>query len=70
MSAFKIVARFSGIIKKVQTVSGGDGAYRVTIDIPLTCKEEVKRLMDLQDKVCGVAVGELTDEEPQDERKL
>lgn len=53
----KVFTHFVGVVKKVQTLSGGDGAFRITIDIPETSVEAVKKLMDVQGtEVCGFAV--------------
>lgn len=55
---YETVARFPGIIKKIQTISTGDGAYRLTIDIPENAVESIVELMKLQAKpqVCAVVV--------------
>ena len=53
----KVFTHFVGVVKKVQTISTGDGAFRITIDIPESSKEAVKKLMDVQGtEVCGFAV--------------
>ena len=53
----RVFAQFVGVVKKVQTLSGGDGAFRITIDIPETSREAVKKLMDVQGtEICGFAV--------------
>jgi len=56
---YKVVASFPGIIKKVQTISTGDGAYRLTIDIPENAVEAIMELMKLQAKpqICAVSIG-------------
>lgn len=33
---FKVFTNFIGTIYKIQTLKGGDGDFRITIDIPLT----------------------------------
>ena len=33
---FKVFASFVGTIYKVQTLRGGDGDFRITIDVPMT----------------------------------
>jgi len=53
---YKVFAHFAGIIKKIQTISTGDGDYRITIDIPASSKDAIKDLMDYQNQVCGFAV--------------
>jgi hypothetical protein len=53
----RVFSHFVGIVKKVQTISTGDGAFRITIDIPETSREAVKKLMDVQGtEVLGFAV--------------
>ena len=42
-----VVATFECLIKKVQTLKGGDGAFRITLDIPQSEKEQVKNMMDI-----------------------
>lgn len=57
MNEMKVFAHFAGVIKKVQTLAGGDGAFRITIDIPESSREAVKQLMDVQGtEICGFAV--------------
>ena len=47
---FEVIAHLTGFIYKVQTLRGGDGEYRVTIDVPNTakCREAIHHLMDCQ----------------------
>jgi hypothetical protein len=55
---YEIFANFLGDITKVSTLSGIDGGFRVTIDIPCRCMEAVQLLMEAQSKnwLCAVAV--------------
>lgn len=55
---YTTVARFPGVIKKVQTISTGDGAFRITIDIPENALEGMVELMKLQasPQVCAIIV--------------
>lgn len=64
---YKTAARFPGIIKKVQTISTGDGAFRITIDIPENATQEVMELMKIQSKpqICAIIVA--TEEEHTEE---
>lgn len=40
---------FEAMIHKIQTLRGGDGSYRVTLDIPLIHRDQIKSLMDISD---------------------
>ena len=55
---YEVFTNFVGSISKVQTTSGGDGDFRITIDIPGRCMEAVKELMEAQNKrlLCAFAV--------------
>ena len=61
-SKYITFSHFVGVIKKIQTIKGGDGAYRITIDIPLSSKEAVKKMMDVDEEVCAFAVAKESQE--------
>lgn len=71
--SYETVARFPGIVKKVQTISTGDGAYRITVDVPENAVEAMMELMKLQSKpqVCAIIVAkeikELSEPESEDD---
>lgn len=58
MSNFKVFTNFVGIIKKIQTVSTGDGDYRITIDVPRSCKNAIIQLLGIegQNEIIGFSV--------------
>ena len=55
---YEIFANFLGDITKVSTLSGIDGGYRVTIDVPDRCREAINLLMEAKSKnwLCAIAV--------------
>ena len=48
-SQFDAKSSFEAVIHKIQTLRGGDGSYRVTFDIPLIHRDQIKSLMDVSD---------------------
>ena len=44
---FEQMAEFEAVLKKLQTIKGGDGAFRLTLDIPMIYKKEMAKLFDL-----------------------
>ena len=68
---YETAARFPGIIKKVQTMSSGDGAFRITIDIPENAAEAIMELMKIQSnpQICAIVVAkEKTKEVDEDDK--
>ena len=57
MEEMEAKSAFEAIIRKIQTVRGGDGAFRVTLDVPLSCKKDIKELFDVDEhEVIYVAI--------------
>jgi hypothetical protein len=69
MSNFKVFTNFVGIIKKIQTVSTGDGDYRITIDVPRSCKNAIIQLLGIegQNEIIGFSVSKEEQESQESE---
>lgn len=56
MSEKKIQCSFEAVIQKLQTLRGGDGRYRLTLDIPLIYAKEMSKMFSM-DEYTTIAVG-------------
>jgi hypothetical protein len=46
-SNLKPLANVQAVIHKIQTLKGGDGAFRITLDVPEIHRDEIKHLFDV-----------------------
>ena len=56
MGKKKMQCSFEALIYKVQTLRGGDGSYRLTLDVPLIYAKEMAKLLSA-DQESIIAVG-------------
>lgn len=56
---------FHAVVGKIQTVRKGDGAFRITMDIPLCDKKQIAKLMEMDTEQITFAVAMVIDRDRQ-----